>query len=122
MKDLDLRIRTIKADSEEGIERFVDQIVTNLEKVKRLQQNLRSYLETAGLYIKGDQERLVSVVLLSCILGDIAGQMSPFERGRNGKKIESICMKRNLNYNQVVKVVPYCEEILEIIEAAMVDG
>lgn len=117
MEDLDLEIRTIKSKSENEIEYFVDEIVKKLEKIKHLEPKLRSYLEKASIYIKEDHQKFLNVILLSCILEDIGGQMLPFVRNSNIEKVKSICRKRSLNYNQLVDVTSYTDEILEIINS-----
>lgn len=117
MEDLDLKIRTIKSKSENEIEYFVDEIVKKLEKIKHLEPKLRSYLEKASIYIKEDHQKFLNVILLSCILEDIGGQMLPFVRNSNIEKVKSICRKRSLNYNQLVDVTSYTDEILEIINS-----
>lgn len=117
MEDLDLKIRTIKSKSGNEIEYFVDEIVKKLEKIKHLEPKLRSYLEKASIYIKEDYQKFLNVILLSCILEDIGGQMLPFVRNSNIEKVKSICRKRSLNYNQLVDVTSYTDEILEIINS-----
>ena len=117
MEDLDLKIRTIKSKSENEIEYFIDEIITKLEKIKHLEPKLRSYLEKASVYIKEDHQKFLNVILLSCILEDIGGQMLPFVRNSNIEKVKSICRKRSLNYNQLVDVTSYTDEILEIINS-----
>lgn len=118
MNGLNLKINTIKARPEEEIEHFIDGIATKLlEEIEYLEPELRSFLEKAGLYMTETQRKFLDAVLLSCILSDIAGEMSPFERRSDSEKIKSICRKRNLSYNQLVNVMSYSNEILEIINS-----
>jgi len=121
MEDLDLKIRTIKSKSENEIEYFIDEIVTKLEKIKHLEPELRSYLKKANVYIKEDHQKFLNVILLSCILEDIGGQMLPFIRNSNIEKVKSICRKRSLNYNQLVDLTSYTDEILGIINSVTDD-
>jgi hypothetical protein len=117
MEDLDLKIRTIKSKSENEIEYFIDEIVIKLERIKHLEPELRLYLEKASVYIKEDHQKFLNIILLSCILADIRSQMLPFVRNSNIEKVKSICRKRSLNYNQLVDVTAYADEILEIINS-----
>lgn len=121
MKDLNLKISTIKSKSGNKIEYFIDEIVKKLEKIKHLEFKLRSYLEKANIYIKEDHQKLLNIILLSCILADIRSQISPLFLNSNIKKIKSICKKRSLNYDQLVDVTVFVDEILEIINSVTDD-
>lgn len=117
MEDFDLKIRTIKFKSENEIEYFIDEVVTEFEKINHLEFELKSYLKKAGFYIKEKHQKFLNIILLSCILEDIGSQMSPFVRNSNIEKVKSICRKRRLNYKQLVNVTSYANEILEIINS-----
>lgn len=122
MEHLDLKIRTIKAKSENEIEHFIDETVAKLRKASHLESELKSYLEEAGIYIKENQEKFLNIILLSCILADVGSQMSPFVRGANSEKIKSICRKRSLNYNQLLDITYCAEEMLKIIGSNIDDN
>lgn len=121
MEDLNLKISTIKSKSEKKIEYFLDEIVKKFEKKKHLENKLRPYLEEVGIYIKEDFPKLLNIILLSCVLADISSQKLPLVMNSNIKKIKSICRKRSLNYDQLVNVTSYTDEILGIINSVTDD-
>jgi len=113
----DLQIHTLKQGSEKKIMDFVNKMTRRHDKDKYLIEKLEALLKSKHSGIKEEPRRFLRMVFLSFILADIGDQLSPFVRNENIGIIKSICEKQDINYNQLVDLTEYNNELMEIVSS-----
>ncbi len=120
MADLELKIKTIKSESERDIGTFIDNMASELANIDGLENDLETFFEKKGLQVNEKKQKLFALILLSCVLGDIGTQMSPYVRNQNIAKIKDIANKININYNYLVSFTSYSDDFMGIINSYLV--
>jgi len=118
MNDIIEKLRVIKYEPKEEIEKTVDDIVSEFGDNRKLEETIMIFLRENAIECKAKGELLIFTVLLSFVLSDIACQMSPDLKDNNIRKIKSICEKRNINFALITSLTAYETILAEFINAS----
>jgi hypothetical protein len=110
LRELTFQIETIKSKSETEINQFLNDVVSSLDQVEGLADDLQQLLAAAG-FPGIDRDKVVVVALLGCMLASIASQMSPMLREANIAKIRSISAEWSVDYNQLKHISEHSNEL-----------
>jgi len=116
MNDIFERLRTIKYESEDEIEKTVEGMASEFSGNQKLEKNIIHFFSENAIECKSRGEALIFTVLISFVLADIAGQMSPDLKANNLAKIRYICEKRNINFHLVSSLTACETRLAELID------
>ncbi len=118
MNDIVKKLRVIKYDPEEEIEKTIEDIVSEFGENQKLEEKLIRFFRENAIECKAKGELLVFIVLLSFVLADIACQMAPDLKDSNLRKMKSICEKRKIHFPLVISLTAYETILAEFITAS----
>lgn len=118
MNDIVEKLRVIKYEPEEEIEKIIENFVSEFGENQKLEEKIIRFFRENAIECKAKGELLIFIVLLSFVLSDIACQMSPDLKDNNLRKIKSICEKRKINFPLVTSLTAYETILAEFINAS----
>jgi len=115
MNDMLQRLRVIKYEPEDEIEKTIENLVSEFGENQKIEEKIIRFFSVNAIECKAKGELLIFIVLLSFVLADIACQMSPDLKDNNLRKIKSICEKRNINFTLIISLTAYETILAEFI-------
>ena len=110
-----LMLDTVKQEAPDEIIRIIRSLANDLAESSSLEVKLHAFMESIRLHTNLECRQLVFAVLLSFVLGDIAGQGSPFIRDAYIEKIQLICDAESLDYADILHLSAYQTRLTDLI-------